>query len=225
VPAHDPPPIRPDPDPTVLTTASLLREVGNLREATQASINALEKGLLARIEGIEKAIEVAHRDAVRIPTLLQQAIDNLRELTWSRFDVVNEKFHTVATQFTERDTRVEQTAKASKEALDAALQAAEKAVGKQNESFSLAVSKSEAATNKQIDQLGTTIQLATKTTDAQIGDLKERLTRFEGSGSGRQQVRAEGSTRSANIAGWVIGVGGAVAAIIAILDLVLTHSH
>jgi hypothetical protein len=187
----DRPPTRPDPDPTVLTTAALLREIGNLRESFQSTINGLEKGLLARIEAIEKAVEVAHGDAVRIPTLLQEAIRNLHDLAWGKFEVMEEKFRTVqgqfaliATQFDERDTRVDQTAKASKEALDAALQAAKEAVGEQNKSNSVSIAKSEAATNKQIDQLNAQITQSTKASDDKFTDLKERIARIESRGDG-----------------------------------------
>src|SRR5580658_3724506 len=85
------------------------------------------------------------------------AIDGQQRTMMERFHTVEVMFAGIQTQFIERDTRVEQTAKGSKEALDAALQAAKEAVGEQNKSNSVAIAKSEAATNKQMDQLSANI--------------------------------------------------------------------
>jgi hypothetical protein len=216
---------KPDPDPTARTTEALLREVGNLRESMQAQLNGLEKGLLARIEGIEKAIEVAHGDAVRIPTLLQEAIGNLRALTWERFDTVAERLNGmeklsterlggINSRFDERDTRVEQTAKAGAEALSAALQAAKEAVGAQQQSNSTAISKSEQTTKEQINALNTTIQANTKASDEKIDDLKDRLTRLEGQSTGRSDTW-----------GWVFGAFGVLAGFAGIIYTLGHVSH
>jgi len=109
----------PIPDPTLLTTEALTREIAGLKE------------------------------------LLFQKIDAQR-------DVQNEKFTAIQTQFKERDTRSDQTAKDNKSAIDAAFNAAKEAV-----------SKSEGTTVKQIDQF-----------DGKINDVKDRLTRIEGKGAG-----------------------------------------
>ena len=147
--------IRPDPDPTVLTTAALLREIGNL-----------ESRVMSRIDGIEKAVAVAHEDMVRVPTAVDKAVEQLRALTWGRFDTVDVKFHGITNQFTERDVRVEQTARDTKTAVDAALAAQEKAAGKQTDAFT-----------KQIDAL-----------DDKISDIRDRQITSEGTGKGRGDV-------------------------------------
>jgi hypothetical protein len=190
---------KPDPDPTVLTTAQLVREISTLKESAQASLVGTEKSLTARIEGIEKAIQVAHHDAVRIPTLLQDAIENLRKLVWERFDTADQKIKgmealsgerlsAIQQRFKERDVRVKQTAKTGGEALRAALQAAKEAVAAQQTSNSEAISKSEQATKEQIAALGTTIAQNTKASDGAINDLKSRLDRLEGQGTGRTDM-------------------------------------
>ena len=149
------PTIRPDPDPTVLTTAALLREIANL-----------ESRIMGHIEGIEKSIEVAHQDLVRVPTAVDKAVDGLRQLTWGRFDTVDVRFTGIATQFKERDTRIEQTSIDTKTRVEAALAAQEKAAGKQADAFT-----------KQIDAL-----------DDKISDIRDRQISSEGTGKGRGDV-------------------------------------
>lgn len=127
----------PIPDPTLLTTEALTREIASLKE------------------------------------LVFLKIDSLNE-------VHAEKFHSIQTQFKERDTRDQQTAKDGKSAIDAAFNAAKEAV-----------SKSETTTVKQIDQF-----------DGKINDVKDRLTRIEGASVGKGE-----STQQYN---WAIGIVVAV---------------
>jgi hypothetical protein len=148
-------------DPSSLTTQQLWREVLNLRELLES-----------RITGIEKSIEVAHNDLVRVPTDVQKQVGNLKELH-------DEKFRSIQVQFEERDTRTEQKDRDTKIAIDAAFQSA-----------STAVAKSETVTSKQIDQLITLIQTETRALGGQINDLKERMTRFESLGIGEKGGRA-----------------------------------
>ncbi len=190
----------PVPDPTVLTTASLLREIGSLREL-----------LLARITALENAVALAHENLVRVPTETDKAIDHLREVVFQRFDVEKQKFIGIQTQFEERDTRVEQTATAYKEALGAALQAQKEAVGKQNDNFSLSIAKSETATNKQIDQLGQLQAASAQAANEKIDDLKQRITLLEGQDRGKSTavVAQHAATwNAANIWGIALGIIG-----------------
>lgn len=191
-------------DPSSLTTAQLLREV-----------NSLEKLVTQRMDAIERAVTVAHDNFFRVPTDMQKAVGNVTQLMDGKlttvretFSVHLEKFSSVERQFAERDVRTEQTSRDSKVAVDAALQAAKEAVGEQNKSSALAIAKSDAATTKQIDQLGTLIQSTIGGINAQIGDLKERLTRFEGEGRGKDRTVDQtrmNSTSYVGIAGLVLG--------------------
>lgn len=158
-------------DPSALTTQQLWREIQNLKELLET-----------RISSIEKSIEVAHEDLVRVPTDVQKQVGNLKELH-------EEKFRSIEVQFRERDVRVEQTSRDTKTAVDAALAAQEKAVGKQNESFSLSTAKSEESFTKQIDALFQLLQTNTKSIETQIGELKDRLNRGEGRGEGTKETK------------------------------------
>jgi hypothetical protein len=108
----------PRPDPTLLTTQQLLRELGSLREL-----------LFARVDAMDKATVVLSETVNRTPTVIQTEIKHVREL-------VDARFTTVGQQFAERDTRGDQASKAAKEALDAALAAAAKAAEKTEQNFS-----------------------------------------------------------------------------------------
>lgn len=200
-------------DPPILTTQQLWREIAALKEL-----------LLTKSESIDKAVGVAHQDLVRVPTEVQRAVAAAKDVIDEKFVSVNTKFDSldkfredlaalineklagVQKQFEERDIRVEQSARQTETAVNAALTAAEKAVGKQNESFTVSINKSEAATMKQIDQQAALIGSATKSLDDKITDVKDRLTRIEGQGSGKNAL-------------WVIIIA-AIAALASIISII-----
>lgn len=229
----------PVPDPTVLTTAQLVRETAALREILEEKISSVMQILQARFT-----------ETIVLREVLEQRILALREVTQTRFEdhdkalqliedashrqpsdvdikvgnlqkVHEEKFESIQTQFRERDTRTEQTSKDSKVAVDAALQAAKEAVGEQNKSSGLAISKSEASTNKQIDQLQLLIQSSGKATDDKIDDLKQRLTRIESEGRGMKAAEVTQQTSNTSmvsivglIIGTLVGIGGIVVGLV-----------
>ena len=168
---------RPDPDPTTLTTQALYREVNALHELIKSESSAVSSGLASRIDGADRERLHLQSQIDALPTEVTRRIDTLRLLH-------EEKFSSIQVQFSERDTRTEQTSRDSKVAVDAALQAAKEAVGEQNKSSALAIAKSEASTTKQIDQQGLLITSSTQGLDDKINDVKERLTRIEGMGVG-----------------------------------------
>jgi hypothetical protein len=164
---------RPVPDPTTLTTEQLRRELSALREI-----------LTARLDGMDRATSLLSETVNRTPTVIQTEISHVREL-------VEEKFSSVDQRFDERDVRTDQAAKASKEALDAALLAAKELVSQQNEANAAAADKAEQSTIKQIDQIGIRIDTMQKALDDRLTELKERIDRGEGSDSGAATRRTE----------------------------------
>ena len=183
---------RPVPDPTLLTTQQLLREMSNLREV-----------IFTRLDAMDKAMDLFRENITRVPTDVDKQVGHLKALH-------EEKFMGVQKQFEERDTRTDQTSRDSKVAIDAALQAAKEAVGQQTQASDRAIAKSETATSKQLDQLAVQIQTETKALDGKITDLKERLTLMEGRGSG---VQASWAVAVAVI-GMLMGVGGLILALL-----------
>ena len=178
----------PIPDPTILTTQQLLREVGNLRELLCTRIDAMEQATDLRIE--------SWRD------MPEQMKDLVRQLS----EVNAEKFASISQQFQERDVRGEQAASGAGQALAAALQAAKELVGAQGEASAAAAVKSETSFTKQIDQIGTIIQTLEKALDARITELKERIDRGEGSSSGALGQRIEQREVSAQMMAVVVGL-------------------
>jgi len=187
------------PGPAYLTTEELRRDVSALREILQA-----------RLDGMDRATVVLSETVNRTPTAIQIAVGHLQELHDERFDGI-------AQQFRERDVRTEQAAKASKEALDAALLAAKELVSQQNEANSQAADKAEQSTIKQIDQIGIRIDTTQKGLEDRLAELKERVDRGEGNTSGAAVERTE---RRLDL-GQVIAVIAVIIAVVSVMAFIL----
>jgi hypothetical protein len=164
---------RPIPDPTVLTTQQLLRELASLREVYDTRIGAMDR-----------AAEVLAETVNRTPTAIQTAIGNLRE-------VHDERFNSIQQQFRERDVRTEQADKARAEALAAALQAAKEAVFEQAQAAAKAADKTELSFTKLIEQTQLQITTVAEGLGDKIADLKGRIDRGEGSTAGAADTRTD----------------------------------
>jgi hypothetical protein len=178
-------------------TVAMNAATSKAEQQLQEAIYKAQDGHKADIEGIEKRVNASIADQVNF----------LR-------DLLGEKFGGVQNQFSERDIRTDQNAVNTKVAVDAALQAAEKAVGKQQESFSAATDKSEASMAKQMDQqremmaaMRSEVNSKFDDRDKSTDELRARLGQIEGRGAGLHS-------------GWVILIGatGAVGVVIAILS-------
>jgi hypothetical protein len=134
-------------------------------------------------------------------------------------DLHDEKFASIALQFTERDVRSEQAAQAAKQALNTALLGQKELAAQQNEANSAATAKAEASFTKQIDQIGTIIQTLEKALDARITGLKERIDRGEGSTAGAAGSRSERRLD----AGQVLTTLSVLAAVIGLLIVTFRH--
>lgn len=208
--------IRQTSDPSELTTLALQREISSLKEL-----------LLSHVARIDKSIEVAHENLVRVPTDVQKAVGNLKELHEERFisvhdkfkeagELRDEKFEGVEKQFKERDVRSEQSSVSSKVAVDAALQAAKELVIQQNVSIAQANSKQEASFTKQIDQQSLLIMTTNKAVDDKINDLKERFAKIDGQGLGKK----DSGTQVGVVIGYIFGAIGLIATIISVIILI-----
>lgn len=204
----------PIPDPTTLTTEQLLREIASM-EAVLGTRMAGHKELFEiRFDGMDKAIALLQVITDRQPADVDRKVTALQTLH-------EEKFSSIQTQFRERDVRGEQSARDSKVAVDAALQAAKEAVGEQNKSSALAIAKSETATMKQIDQMGLLINSTSGGLNDKIDDIKERLTRIEGEDRGQKTAKTTQETSNTSLVsivglviGSLIGIGGVIVAVI-----------
>ena len=237
----------PQPDPTLLTTAQLTREIANARELIESKVNGaivmlegriastvaaldtlrnevdrhtedVKEILETRLVGMDRTINLLQDTQNRVPMLTDEKLIQLRSLH-------EEKFASIGVQFAERDTRTEQTAAGVKIAVDAALQAAKEAVAEQNRSFALATGKSETATMKQIDALGLAIQTANKGLDDKIADMKDRLTRIEGMDLGSNRHREQQLGERADTHGGNQNMIAIATAALAALAIVFTFMH
>jgi hypothetical protein len=181
--------IRPIPDPTILTTQQLIREIGSVREVFDT-----------RLDGMDKAISLLQANVDKSPTVGEIYVKH------------EQMFKNIEIRFDERDIRTDQTARDSKVAVDAALQAAKEAVGEQNKSSATAIAKSDAATTKQLDAILAIIQTTTKSFDDKINDVKERLTLREGHSKGL----GDGW-------GYIVGVIGLLSAIVTNVFYIIRH--
>lgn len=150
---------RPVPDPTLLTTQQLVREIAALKELLET-----------RLDAMDIATELNKQATDKIPCMISDAVKALEKLQ-------NEKFASIGKQFDERDTRSNKIEELGQKAIDAALKSAKEAVTEQNTSNSAAIGKMEANFTKLLDALGD-----------RVTDLKERLDRGEGAVMNRKET-------------------------------------
>jgi len=188
----------PVPDPTILTTQQLVREIAASREILEAKYDT-------RLAAMDTATELNKSATDKIPHMIDEKICQLRKLN-------DEKFAGVEKQFMERDTRTDKIAELGQKALEAALSAAKEAVGKTEVSFT-----------KQIDTTLAQIQAEKKATDDKFEDVKGRLTTLESSINTRQVVTTERGGQS----NWLVGiiVVGVIAMISTVLSVISILVH
>lgn len=158
----DPKTSKPTPDPTVLTTDALRREIKASNDLTDAKLLALIDALKA------EKVHIAQIGALRD-------------------DLAKEKSKNVDTQFALRDTATDKLDVAGKTALSAALQAQKEEARLTNNFMTLLVDKMDTSFTKSVDAITRLIASNTETLTAIINDLKDRQTRGEARGTGLKE--------------------------------------
>jgi hypothetical protein len=219
----------PVPDPTLLTTQALTREIATARELTETMVKGIKEVFTTRLEGMDKAIALLQSQSDKFSDYVVMVVKQLQDLHDEKFRSVDghletslqklqelheEKFRSIAVQFSERDTRTEQAARDSKIAVDAALQSAKDAVLEQNRSNALAIAKSEATFTKQIDQIGTLISTMQKSQDEKVDDTKSRIQALESQKKGANDAW-----------GYIVGILGVIAGAVTAVATVLLIKH
>ena len=156
----------PVPDPTVLTTQQLTREIAASREIVEAKYDT-------KLAGMDEATRLNKERTDKVPCMIKDAVTALERLH-------DEKFASVQKQFEERDTRISDSSVANQKSLDAALQAQKESAGKTELSFT-----------KQISDLTAQFQTQNKALDERLNDLKGRLDRGEGTTGGKQESKTQ----------------------------------
>jgi septation ring formation regulator EzrA len=182
---------RPVPDPTLLTTQQLIREIAALKQYLETYITSARDVIDTRLGGMDKAIELLQRTTDKMPEFVRDQVGQLRDLHNEVFHSVEasfderdkrvaQAFASIDTQFAERDKRTEQLSLADKTAIAAALQAQKEAAGATTEATGAAQTKMEANFTKLIEQGQTLVQSVSRNLEDKINDLKSRLDRGEG---------------------------------------------
>jgi hypothetical protein len=175
-----------------------------------------------RFQSIDKATELQHDDLVRVPTQVDRAVGALRELLLAQIraemaevggklnalgEVSEERFRGVQTQFNLLKQATEQLDLANKTAIAAALQAQKESAGETQKSSQAAIAKSEASTSESIKALTAAFTTEIKGANDRINDVKSRLDRGEGIGSGGHQQKIEGNTNLFAVVALIIAAG------------------
>jgi hypothetical protein len=207
--ANGTPGLVPRPDPTLLTTEQLNREIASLRVAMEARMDAGDKAILLVHEETGRRLD-------SLAKFRETEVNCVREVMDEKLRALDERLiardKEVSTRFQERDTRSEREARDNKIAVDAAFAAAKEAVAENNKSSALATDKSEAGFTKQIDQLTLLIETRAKASDDKIDDIKEQLSNRRGNDQGRLDSRT-----------FVFALMGLIIAIISAAALIGAH--
>ena len=168
----------PLPDPSVMTTDQLRREVGALRDTIETRLTAMDK-----------ATALLNDNITRVPTDTDKQITRLRELHDEKFAGANDARRAMAMgidkQFSERDIRSAASEDAAKVAVNAALQAQKEAAAAQNSSNTAAIAKSEVATTKQIDSILALLASNNSALNDKMAAVNQRLDRGDGVHTGQ----------------------------------------
>lgn len=166
----------PRPDPTMLTTQQLLREISNVAELLRS----------------ENEKEAAKAEGGRAAILIR--IDDIQRQTDFHAGVTNNRFDIIETQRVEQkqdnEKAVQAALLAAEKAVQAALLAQKEAVREQTAASALAISKSESSTAAQQSQQYATITAELKAVTDRLGDQGNRLTTIESVKIGTQESRS-----------------------------------
>jgi hypothetical protein len=182
----------PIPDPSLLTTQALLREISGLKELNAVQFKSID-------DKIDAVSSYSHQRGVDIDAAIKVVQRLLEEKIARNADVSNEKFEAINSQFMLNDT-----------ALKAAFSAQKELGDDRNKSNAEAIRKSETAFNDALKQLAAIGNAETKAMKEQVDDLKEAMASLRGAHSGAKDFW-----------GYVIGAIGILVAIGTLVVLVL----
>jgi hypothetical protein len=188
------------PDPTTLTSLLVQqsseqsrRDLASAVETINTRLKAMGEASALKMDLIRQIRPETDAQIEHLRLQGERVVEHLRQLHEVKFEELGQRvdvrFDAIDQRFLERDIRTEQAALASKQALDAALQAAKELVQQQNEAASAAAAVMIANFTKLIDQLGIRLESIQKTYDDRLLEIKERIDRGEGSHQGAVETR------------------------------------
>ena len=218
-------------EPSVKITALPTAIAPDATPITRSDLDRALASIQVHFDAIEKAVELSHQDAVRVPTLVDRAISNLQTLLESKIanaqEIVGGRVDKLEIQFQERTA-------AGSTAVAAALQAAKEAVGQQQLASASSVEKAQAQSGEALAQLRASFVQTTNAQEAQLSDVKSRLDRLDGPITQTQGSLASVEAQLADMKsrldkadgngagvgstfGWIIGSAGVVIALAALV--------
>jgi hypothetical protein len=168
----------------------------------------------------ELTTEALQREITALKEIVMREVSHVVDLSEEKFRGVQGKFDAIDYKFDDIAHRTAEQKVDTKDALDAALQAAKDAVSLQTAASDKAIAKSETAVTKQIDALGVLIDKSDERRGDEIADLKSRIVALETSrqNQGETKVDNRGSIQIAVMIGSAfIGLLGVLAAVVAIV--------
>ena len=239
---------RPVPDPTLLTTQQLIREVTVLKQYLESRVENSENVISARIDGMEKAIEVFQADLTRVPTQLDRAIQSHKELNESEIRSLSSDINRMSLALAHRGEdireqivhlrdlsfgKIEELASVTTERFQGvAAQFSERdtrtdqragdtklAVDAAFAAAKEATAKIEAGFTKSIDSILELLKTTMKSSDEKISDLKDRITSIESRTVGITSANTETRNTAVDNRGMVFGSIGIAISVVTFLVL------
>lgn len=164
------------PDPTLLTTQQLIREIANVAELLRSEVKSVE----LESAGGRLAIAINIDD-------LQRQIESHDDSTKDRFDIIEKQR---VEQKQDNEKAVQAALLAAEKAVQAALLAQKEAVREQTAASALAISKSESSMAAQQSQQYATITAELKAVTDRLGEQGNRLTTIESMKLGSLESRS-----------------------------------
>lgn len=189
--------LRPNPDPSSLTTEQILRENGWVDKLFQAKLDAID----ATLEAMAKALELVQAKADRQPSprevqLQVEALTEVKQEHWKSIDKQIESITTLANQMSS----------SSKEAITAAFSAYKDAAAKSEDNLDKRITQQAEQSKTSMSVLAVTIDSVSKG----LGTLEGRVVAIESRTAGQSHEKVSQQT---NI-GALVGIAGLIVAII-----------
>jgi hypothetical protein len=161
-----------NPDPSIATTESLLREIAHSKEFGDLLVRFVREVTEEKICGVRDVLETRtthlEHDMRDRPAAVEKVVSNAMLIMNEKLKVMEKEFDNVQVQFKERDTRDESKTKDAVKAIDAAFQSADKAI-----------TKTETGFKDQIAEQGKRIDTVSKSADDKYAEAKERIAIIE----------------------------------------------
>jgi len=206
------PDIKPMPDPTVLTTEALQREVRSLEESDVRLRQEFHDMVTIRRDA-------QRRDTDELRGQMRGARKADRRLINAQLAVIHERFKSEQRIGNLIEDQRKERKEDDRRALDAALAAAEKARVADTEASDRANTKTELSTAEQLKQQNSTTNQANANVVTLLNALQTRVEKIENIKQGGQEIVAAKQASSSNMGLWT---GVAIAAFVGFNGLILT---